>query len=449
MNILILHSTRYDIIAYDRAIDHDSHHVFYIGVKSRLDDIPAGLRCAKIEREGRESLYREAEEAISRLDIAFDFLICVAEYELMDAARLRKRFNIPGPLPEQAEKVRNKAVMKRCVAEHGIRIPQFATLQAWMAGARLPIAPGGEVVLKPLDGASSVNVRRFENQWVLRNALESKTTGVAALDGGDPSNLASFEVEEYISGPVLHIDGIVKDGEIQIIQASRYVNTLLDFANGKPAGSIQIETGPALRTWAERILAAVEIRQGAFHLEAIDHIDGIVFLEVAHRVGGARITETFERKTGIHLSIADIRTITDPDYVLRPRWDNEHYFGWFVVPAHHLNKPYCRVAGYKFLEALDHLVTLNKLDATKTVPAKVTYAETLLPLAGMLKGSEPEELLLILNELFETLTVEGLDAPTEEGLARRCCHSVADMVNTRALIRHACDASPEKEPIHQ
>lgn len=414
MNILILHGTRFDIIAYDRAIDHDSHNVFYIGVKSRLDEIPAGLRCTKIERAGRDSLYLEVEQAVSRLEIAFDFLICVAEHDLIEAARLRRRFNIPGPMPEQAEKVRNKAVMKRCVAEHGIRIPMFTTLDAWMVGCPLPIDRHSEIVLKPLDGASSINVRRFENQAELQEAMESKTTGIAALDHGDPSRYASFEVEEYIAGPVLHIDGIVRNGEIQILLASRYVNTLLDFANGMPAGSIQMETGPELRAWSARVLEAVDIRQGAFHLEAIDNADGIAFLEIAHRVGGARITETFERKTGIHLSIADIRTITDPDYVVRPRWDYENYFGWFVVPAHHLKKPYCRVSGYEFLDTLDNLVTLNKLDAAKTVPAGVTYAEKLLPLAGMVKGRTPDEVLLVLNRLFESLTVEGLDAPHEE-----------------------------------
>lgn len=414
MNILILHGTRYELIGYDRAIDHDSNNVFYIGVKNRLDEIPAGLRCTKIERAGHESLYREVEDAVSRLDIAFDFLICVAESELMDAARLRQRFNIPGPLPAQAEKVRNKVVMKRCVAEHGIRVPMFATLDAWMDGGPLPIDRESEIILKPLDGASAFNVRRFENQSALQEALESKASGIAVLDSGDCSSHALFEVEEYIRGPVLHIDGIVKNGEIQVVLASRYVNTLLDFANGKPAGSIQLETGPELRAWTARVLAAVEIWQGAFHLEAIDHADGIVFLEIAHRVGGARITETFERKTGIHLSIADIRTITDPEYVLRPRWDDDNYFGWFVVPAHHLNKPYCHVSGYEFLETCGNLVALNKLDATKTVPAKVTYAEKLLPLAGMLKGREPEEMLLVLNALFERLVVEGLDAPFEE-----------------------------------
>jgi hypothetical protein len=48
------------------------------------------------------------------------------------------------------------------------------------------------------------------------------------------------------------------------------------------------------------------------------------------------------------------------------------------------------------------------------VSSKITYAENLLPLAGMLKSTEPQEMLLILNALFEKLVVEGLDAPFEE-----------------------------------
>jgi hypothetical protein len=47
------------------------------------------------------------------------------------------------------------------------------------------------------------------------------------------------------------------------------------------------------------------------------------------------------------------------------------------------------------------------------VPAKITYAESLLPLAGMLKGREAHEMLLILNALFERVVVEGLDTPME------------------------------------
>lgn len=412
MNILILHSARFDALAYDHAIDHEHHTVVYIGLKEKLEQIPPGLRCTKIERAGSGSLYDEVEAAVVRLAVTFDFLISVTEYDMMDAARLRQRFDIPGPWPAQAEKVRNKLVMKRCVADAGARVPMFETLERWLDGDGLAVAPESAVILKPIDGASSVNVRRFDNQAQLREALRDRRTGIALLDDEHAgAHRASFEVEEYVDGRVLFIDGIVKNGELQIYIISRYLNTMLEFADGKPSGSIQLDSSVVPQEWITRVLAAVEIRHGAFHLEVIDDAGSMVFLEVAHRVGGGWTTESFRRKTGIHLSVADIKTITDPDYVVRPTWDTKSYIGDFMVPAHHLKKPYCRVSGHEYLLASDKLLVLNKLDATTPAPGKVTYVETMLPLTGQLRGDSPEELQAMLEELFERVVVEGFDEP--------------------------------------
>ena len=414
MNILILHSARFEAIAYDQAIDHEKHTVVYIGLKEKLEQIPSDLRCTKIERTGEASLFDEAEEAIVKLGLAFDFLICVTEYDLMDAACLRQRFHIAGPWPEQAEKVRNKIVMKRCVADAGIRIPQFLSLEQWLSGDGLAIASECAVIIKPIDGASATNVLRFDNQAVLRRALREKCTGISLLDEDSSAHYASFEVEEYIDGRVLHIDGIVKNGELQIVMVSRYLNTMLDFAHGKPSASIQLGSDVVRQDWIARILASVEIRQGAFHLEVIDSAAGMVFLEVAHRVGGGWTTESFGRKTGIHLSIADIKTIIDLDYVLHPVWDTSNYFGDFMVPAHHLNKPFCRVSGYEYLLASDKLLILNRLDSAKAVPGKVSYVDTLLPLTGLLRGGSPEELQAVFEELFDRVVVEGFNEPPRQ-----------------------------------
>jgi hypothetical protein len=412
MNILILHSARFDALAYDQAIDHEQHTVVYIGLKEKLEQIPHGLRCTKLERAGRGSLFEEVEAAVARLDLAFDVLISVTEYDMMDAARLRQRFDIAGPWPEQAEKVRNKLVMKRCVADAGVRVPRFETLERWLAGDDLAVAPESAIILKPIDGASSVNVRRFGNQSQLREALRDRRTGIALLDDEHGSaHRASFEVEEYVDGRVLFIDGIVKNGELQIFVISRYLNTMLQFANGMPSGSIQLDSAVVPQDWITRVLAAVEIRQGAFHLEVIDDAGSMVFLEVAHRVGGGWTTESFRRKTGIHLSVADIKTITDPDYVVRPDWDTKNYIGDFMVPAHHLGKPYCRVSGHEYLLGSDKLLVLNELDVAKAVPGNVTYVETLLPLTGQLRGDSPEELQAVLEELFARVVVEGFDEP--------------------------------------
>ncbi len=412
MNILILHSARFDALAYDQAIDHEQHTVVYIGLTEKLAQIPAGLRCTRIVRPGTGPLFEEIEAEVVRLGLAFAVLISVTEADMMDAARLRQRFDIAGPWPEQAEKVRNKLVMKRCVAAAGVRIPRFESLERWLAGDDLAVAAERAIILKPIDGASSVDVRRFDDQVQLREALRDRRTGVARLDGDDGSaHHGSFEVEEYVDGQVLFVDGVVKHGELQIFIVSRYLNTMLEFASGKPSGSIQLDGEVVPRDWIERVLAAVEIRQGAFHLEVIDDAGRLVFLEVGHRVGGGWTTESFRRKTGIHLSVADLRTIIEPDYVVRPTWDTKNYIGDFMVPAHHLQKPYCRVSGHEYLLASDKLLVLHQLEVAQAVPGKVTYVETMLPLTGQVRGDSPEELQAMLEELFERVVVEGLDEP--------------------------------------
>jgi hypothetical protein len=177
-------------------------------------------------------------------------------------------------------------------------------------------------------------------------------------------------------------------------------------------GSVQVDLEPSMLDLVTRILAAVEIRDGAFHLEMIEGKDGLTFLEIAHRVGGARVTETFEHKTGIHLGVADIRTIVDPEYTIEPNWDRSHYYGWFVAPGHHLQKPYCKVSGYESLLASDTLVELNMLAPDMPAPRKITYVETLLPLAGLLRAPRAEEMVDALGTLFGELRLEGLDAPS-------------------------------------
>jgi hypothetical protein len=408
MNILVLLTVHFDIIGYGRAIDHTVDHVVYVGTTEKLNQIPADLPCAKIRRPGIQPVYDELVPILEGLQTRFDALISVSERELIDAARLRQRFEIPGPRPRQVAKVRDKTVMKRAVAEARIKVPTFATLKEWLRGGGLQIPGDRPVIIKPVDGASSVDVRRFETEAALRAAVAARDTGIPMVDRGDRMCGERFEVEEFVPGAVIHIDGIIKDDALRILLPSRYVNTLLDFAHGKPAGSVQFEPTESMRGWVRTVLTAVEIRRGAFHLEAIESEEGLVFLEVAHRVGGARIQEAFLSKTGVDLGVADIKTIVDPAYSLEPRWVDE-YYGWFIVPAHHLGTSYCRVRGHEYLYGSEHVVAMNELDPRTTVPRTVTYSAKHLPLAGMIRAPTTKQLTDIMEDMFARLVVEGME----------------------------------------
>ena len=82
-------------------------------------------------------------------------------------------------------------------------------------------------------------------------------------------------------------------GDPVAIVANGLFGACLEFAQGVPQGSIQLDDDGGRCRVALDYLRAVGIRNGPFHLEMIEAIDGMVFLEVAARPGGGEIVETF------------------------------------------------------------------------------------------------------------------------------------------------------------
>ena len=78
------------------------------------------------------------------------------------------------------------------------------------------------------------------------------------------------------------------------------------------------------------------IRNGSFHLEAINAQDGLVFLEVGNRVGGADVVATFELAIGAHLPSEELRILTGvrPTRALPRTQTAATWHGWFVFPGH-------------------------------------------------------------------------------------------------------------------
>lgn len=131
------------------------------------------------------------------------------------------------------------------------------------------------VVLKPIDSASSENVKVFPCVASLQEALQARNTGIELLDRED-ANLERFEVEQFIPGSILHFDGLVHKGRV-VVFASQYVGTCLRFANSEPLGSVEIDIDDETKAWVSQVLTAVELTRGCFHLEAINSKSGLTF----------------------------------------------------------------------------------------------------------------------------------------------------------------------------
>lgn len=412
MNILILHRVPYERIDYARGIDHSTQDVTYFGIHDILSTLPYGLRCRRVERPGESTTYDEAKAWIEENSEHFDRVISMSEYELLDAARLRQWLNVPGPQLGEVILVRDKVQMKHAVARSGLRVPRFLPLPDFI-GFPTMASWTGKTVLKPLSGASSEDVVLFDSPAHLLRMLSAHCTGVSSLDEAVGATI-NFEVEEFINGDIVHFDGLVANGELLTATASRYVGTCLDYAQGGPLGSFHFPISPTMREWVASVLSAVCIDQGSFHLEAIEN-NGLVFLEVGNRVGGADVVPTFEMATGVHLPSEELRIILDgrPSRPLPVSQLADAWHGWFVFPGHVAGQStYRPISGIDRFRHDSSVVRWAELEPGTTLTRKLTYSANEAPLTGIVAHRHWEETHAWLKSLFRAAE-EGRHSATD------------------------------------
>jgi hypothetical protein len=407
MKILILHRVPYFKIEYHRGINHELHDVTYYGTRAALASLPPNLRCRRVERLGERPPYAEARAWLTGEPQNFDRVVSMSEYELLDAAQLREWLGLDGAPAARVMLSRDKCLMKSAVVGAGVRAPQFMRLPEFIDnGGRSRWR--GKTVLKPHLGASSVDVVVFHDGAAAFESIVSRRSGVVDLDGDTP-DLSAFEVEEFIDGPILHFDGLVGQARVLALTASEYVGTCLRYAQGRPMGSFQTKYSEGIREWVERVLGAVQIRDGSFHLEAILHHGELVFLEVGNRVGGADVVATFELATGIHLPTWELQLVlgeADHRAPLPALAEGRSWYGWFVYPGHHLcGRTFEGFCGAKAFRSSPEVVAWKELAVGAPLPDHITYGAGETALAGIVRTDSPEKTRDWLMRLFRQAQV--------------------------------------------
>ncbi|MDT9687040.1 ATP-grasp domain-containing protein [Streptomyces sp. P9(2023)] len=403
LRILVLHRIPDSFVRYAENIDHDAHDVTYVSAVDRTATLPADVKARRLERPGIGDTVAEVLASVAGLPTP-DVVIALSEYDLIPAARIREALGVPGPRPDDVLPARDKVVMKAAVAAAGLRTPRYAPLLKALSQGADALPWSGRTVLKPVAGASSEGVTTY-------------STAAAALDavrGAEPGiDIGSLEVEEFVTGPIIHVDGLVAAGEPIVVQASRYVGTCLGYAEGRPLGSVQIDTPPETVDWTLACLRAVGIHDGPFHLEAIETDEGPVFLEVGARVGGADVVDTFALATGVHMPSAQVRLIVDgaaerPE-VRTPEPDER--YGWFVVPGHTLGSRYCRITGEEPFRQDPVVQRWVQRGADEPIKTTITYADADVPVAGVVGPAPAAVLERFLTEFFASVRVEPTEDP--------------------------------------
>ncbi|NEA67400.1 hypothetical protein [Streptomyces sp. SID12488] len=280
--------------------------------------LPAGLR-DRFAAVGELEVPAEAD--LGNYDSAFDQIaahadkfaaefgapaavVGLTEESVLPAARLREHLGLAGMRPDTARLLRDKVGMKEAVRAAGVDTPHFLPVgpdtTAGEAARIAALMPGG-VVLKPRSQAAAMGVEVFTDPARFVDRVR---------DGG---LAAGHQVEEFVSGDLCHVDGLVRGGRVLFIGAATYLAPPYDVVTegGLPLGSVSVDDPALLAAMEElttRVLDAVGLADGVFHLELFVRPDGrLTFLEVAGRPGGGGIADHIHYAYGVDLAEEALR----------------------------------------------------------------------------------------------------------------------------------------------
>ena len=226
-----------------------------------------------------------------------DLIVALDDFDVETAAHLREHFRLPGMGDSLARNFRDKLAMRTTARNAGLLVPEFTgvfnhdDLNAFMSRVSPPW------LLKPRSEASSMGIKKIHHADELWPVLDSL---------GDQGSF--FVMEQFISGDVYHVDGLMNNGKVLFSMAHKYGQPPLAVYSG---GGVFLtrsldrdsEESKALIELNRQVLKAMGLVRGATHSEYIkSQVDGnLYFLENAARVGGANIAECVDFASGVNL----------------------------------------------------------------------------------------------------------------------------------------------------
>lgn len=267
--------------------------------------------------------------------IAFNRIASFSELDVSRAALLRERWGLQGQSRESAMAFRDKYIMKSLVASAGLAVPPMAPVENPIDIYEFSSQYGFPIVIKPRTGSGSVGTQVIRSSDALTEFFSEK-------DG--VSNFRSFRplmIEKFIDGALLHIDGIMKDGQARAIWASRYLAAGYETmqGNGHNAG-IMLDAGSKLNESACRFIENVieilpcPLETTSFHGEIFYQTTTQKFTlcEIASRSGGGGIVEMHEAAWGVNINRTSLRGQAGLHDAVK-EWRSPSQFGFFNYAA--------------------------------------------------------------------------------------------------------------------
>ena len=324
MTILVIGRSALSFSPFHRWFADADDDLVLLTTASRLDVAP-DERDAVLRRYTEVRLYEDLDDGEVDADLLalgerYDVrgVVALSEYDLIRAGALRDHLGVAGPSLASALAFRDKVRMRDLLA--GVApAPAYAPLVRALDLVEFVEAHRYPVVVKPRRGAGAVGVQIVRDR---DDALEV----LAHRWSPRVEEVPDLMVEAFVPGPLLHVDGLVVDGDVRLCWPSRYLDDPSAFDRNSRLGSVLLDPGdplvPRLQRLVGDVLAALPTPAVAsFHAEVFHTPDDrLVLGEIASRTGGGRVNDTVRHAFGVNLNHAVARAqaglpVTDAERV--------------------------------------------------------------------------------------------------------------------------------------
>jgi biotin carboxylase len=255
-------------------------------------------------------------EAVGRLHAKepIDAVLPGFEYCVPVAARISSALGLVGLAPDAAWRLRYKHAMRAALQAARVSQPDFVVVQD-VGGVDAALAAVGlPAVVKPVDMAGSVGVRK------VTSAAEADAAVEAVLRGCDVGigrrSLPIALVEECIPGPEFSVEGFVERGQVRVLAFTAKLlgpePNFVETAHLLPAPLSNAQQAEIV-AYVTRAATVLGLTVGPFHAEVRLSPRGPQLMEIGARLPGDRIPDLLHLARGI-----DLRDIMIDCFLGRP-----------------------------------------------------------------------------------------------------------------------------------
>jgi biotin carboxylase len=250
-----------------------------------------------------------AEQIAQRArDTPFAAVVGVDDQGVMAAALGAERLGLPHNPPGAVARTRDKAAMRRALAEAGVAQPRFALLPCRADVAVVVRDVGLPCVVKPLGLSGSRGVIRADDVDQARSAVERVRKILAVANEPVESPLL---LESYLPGVEVAVEGLLRADRLEVLavfdkpdplEGPYFEETLYVTPSRLPAAVLaEVE---AVTAGAARALG---LREGPIHAELRVDGDRVSVLELAARSIGGLCSRALRFGAGVSLEQVILR----------------------------------------------------------------------------------------------------------------------------------------------